>query len=506
MLKQILTQKLLQRLSPQQIQLMKLMQLPTVAMEQRIKEEMETNPALEEGADDDLEETLSQEEENEETLKDGDTGDNPEAEGGEPEEERDYDLTDYLDDDYIPDYKLYANNRSSDDEIREVPIVSGATFHDLLKSQLGFRILSERQTILAHHLIGNLDENGYLRRELSAVADDIAFSLNVTTNEQELELLLKTIQELDPPGVGARNLQECLLLQLSRKEQQNEHEQEYTEPVHDAKRILQECFDEFTKKHYEKIENKIEIKETRLKAAIDVILKLNPKPGNTMSGTEGGATQIIPDFIINNSDGELEVTLNSRNAPDLRLSRGYSQMLEQYSRNKKMNERERKEALQFVKQKVDAAKWFIDAVNQRYQTLLYTMQSIADFQKDYFLEGDETKLKPMILKDIAERIGMDISTVSRVANSKYVQTPYGTFLLKTFFSESLSTDAGEEVSTREVKKILMDMIEAEDKNMPVTDEKLMKILKAKGYNIARRTVAKYREQLNIPVARMRKEL
>lgn len=480
MLKQSLQQKLLQKLSPQQIQLMKLLQVPTVELEQRIEEEIEENPALEEGA---------------EELNEDEYGQDSEL--NENNQEDEFDITDYLPDEDIPAYKMAASNKGVDDEEKSIPFAAGSTFQDLLYTQLGMRILSEEQQILARHLIGNLDDSGYLRRELDAIVDDVAFSLNIQTSVEELEELLLVIQEFDPPGVGARSLQENLLLQIKRK-------QDDTDPLANALVILEKYFEEFTKKHYSKISKRMGIEEEDLKQAIEEILKLNPKPGSSMAESSRAAAVIIPDFAIAVIDGKLELTINSRNAPSLRISKSYAEMLQAYAADK--TNKENKDAFTFVKQKIDSAKWFIDAIQQRQQTLMLTMNAIMEYQKEYFLEGDETKLKPMILKDIAEIVSLDISTISRVANSKYVQTPYGTFLLKSFFSESLSTDSGEEVSTREVKKILQDKIDAEDKRKPLTDEKLASVLKEKGYNIARRTVAKYREQLNIPVARLRKEL
>jgi RNA polymerase sigma-54 factor len=493
MLKQGLQQKLLQKLSPQQIQLMKLLQVPTVALEQRIKEELEVNPALEEGSDsaDDADEQIS-----EDPFASSDDGD---GEAHEDQNREDFNLDAYLDDDETPAYKLQTNNYGPDDERKEIPFAGGSTFQEQLIDQLQLRDLDARQYQIAEYLIGNLDEDGYLRRELFAISDDMAFSQNLLADEKELEELLLVIQQLDPPGVGARDLQECLLIQLKRKEYQ-------TVELKTAALILRDCMDEFSKKHYDKVAKKLELTDEELRDAIKEILRLNPRPGNSMSDSPKSTQHIIPDFILTNNDGTLELSLNSRNAPDLRISRTYQEMLEHYSKSKKINDKEQKEAVMFVKQKIDSARWFIDAIRQRQTTLMLTMQSILDYQYEYFLSGDETKMRPMILKDIAERVGLDISTISRVANSKYIQTSFGTLLLKSFFSESLSTDTGEEVSTREVKKILEDAIGAEDKRKPVTDDKLAKILKDKGYNIARRTVAKYREQLNIPVARLRKEI
>lgn len=492
MLKQALQQKLQQKLSPQQIQLMKLIQLPAIALEQRIKEEIEINPVLEEGEAEDEEEV--KEEYEEEGYEDEIS-----------EAQKEFDYSEYGDDDEPPSYKLHANNRSKDDEVFEIPISSSATFHEMLETQLGFRILSKDQMTIARHLIGNLDDAGYLRRDLSAIVDDIAFSSNISTSEPELESLLKIIQELDPPGVGARNLQECLLLQLERKEQE-------AIEISLAKFILKYFFVEFTRKLYDKIQKDLQIDEVELRAALDEILKLNPKPGNSMSPesfgasvSEGGVMQIVPDFMITTDGKDLELTLNSRNMPELKVSKRYSALLEEFERNKKKGKAD-KEAMLFVKQKLDSAQWFIEMLRQRSNTLKNTMEAIMNHQREYFLEGDETKLKPMILKDIADKTGYDISTVSRVSNSKYVQTPYGTFLLKSFFNESIATESGEEVSSREVKKILQDIIEAEDKKSPATDEEITQVLNEKGYRLARRTVAKYREMLNIPVARLRKEL
>ncbi len=487
MLRQSLSQKLLQKLSPQQIQLMKLLQLPTVALEQRIKEEMEINPALEEG-----------EETEEEENKDEDEFSETEETEGEEVEKDDYTLSDYMDqdDDETAAYKLKVNNTSPDDERREVPLSVSYSFQDLLESQLGLRPLSDHQYQVASYLIGNIDDDGYLRRDLESIVDDIAFSQNIVTTKEELEELLKLIQEFDPAGVGARDLKECLLLQLERLTFADE-------TIELAIEVVKNHMEEFSKKHYEKIQKKLEIDDAKLKLVIQEILKLNPKPGGAAAESTKMMQEVIPDFTVTNDEGELVLQLNSRNLPELKIAKVYQQMLEEYAQRK---DKTGKEAVTFVKQKIESAKGFIDAINQRHQTLLLTMQAIMEYQKQYFLTGDETALKPMILKDISERVGLDISTISRVSNSKYVQTSFGTFLLKSFFSESLSTDSGEEVSSREVKKILQDAIEAESKKKPLTDDALAKILKQKGYNIARRTVAKYREQLEIPVARMRKEL
>ncbi len=483
MLRQNLSFKLQQKLSPQQIQLMKMLQLPTIEMEQRIKQEMEENPALEEGED-------TSEEESMESV---------ESESEEPEknENDDIDLSDYFqDDDGVPEYKTQISNKSRDDEDRDMPLAGGNTFQDNLRSQLALRNIDERAELLGEHLIGNLDEDGYLRRDLDSIVNDLAFTANIATTKEELAQVLNEVQGLDPAGIGARDLRECLLLQLDRMP--------HAVDTLTARAIVDKHFDAFTKKHYDRILERLEIDEDALKAAMEEIMRLNPKPGNTSRDTDKPIQEIIPDFIINTIDGQLELLLNSRNAPELRVSKQYREMIGEYQRNKK--DKEAKEALMFIKQKLDSAKWFIDAIKQRQHTLLVTMEAIMEHQREFFLTGDETKLKPMILKDIAEKVHMDISTISRVANSKYVQTNYGTILLKFFFSESLTNDAGEEVSTREVKKILKDAIEAEVKRNPLTDDELTSLLKSKGYNIARRTVAKYREQLHISVARLRKEM
>ncbi len=487
MLKQGLFQKLQQKLSPQQIQLMKLLQVPTAELEQRVKQEIEENPALEEGEDQTEEDAPTEEQAITESEN---------VDGNEENERDDFDMSDYFQDDDTPDYKLSVQNSGPDEEEREIPLAGGTTFQDALKSQLSLRSIDDRTELLAENLIGNLDEDGYLRRDLDAIVNDLAFTQNVICEKAELERALKALQSLDPAGVGARDLRECLLIQVDRMphslEQRIAHE------------ILGKHFEAFGKKHYDRIMERLEIDEDALKGAIELIVRLNPRPGNTMRDTDKPSQEIIPDFGVMAIDGQLELSLNGRNAPELRVSRAYREMIKEYGRNKK--DKEQREALQFIKQKLDSAKWFIDAIKQRQNTLLVTMEAIMEHQREFFLTGDETKLKPMILKDIAERVGLDISTISRVANSKYVQTNYGTFLLKFFFSESLTNDQGEEVSTREVKKILKDSIEAEEKRKPLTDDELTALLKEKGYNIARRTVAKYREQLNIPVARLRKEL
>jgi len=489
MLSQKLQQKLLQKLSPQQILLMKLLQIPTIALEQRIKQEIEENPALED--------TDEQEEVDNEDLKDEISEDETEISEEYDEKDDEFDLNDYINDDDIPSYKLNTNNTNPDEDRKEIPFSSGISFYEMLISQLGLRVLNESEYLIGLNIIGNLDDAGYLSRNLDAMVDDLAFTQNITINTEEIQNVLKIIQEFDPAGIGARNLQECLLLQLQRKDNNDK-------AIKLAIHVIERYFNEFTKKHYDKIIKKANITEDELKAAITEILKLNPKPGNSLSETSKTNQYILPDFIIYNNDGILELSLNTKNTPELRLNRSYLNMLEAYSENKK--NKQKKDAFMFVKQKIDSAKWFIDAIRQRQNTLYITMKAIMDYQEEYFLTGDEIRLKPMILKDIAEIVNLDISTVSRVANSKYVQTPFGTFLLKTFFSESMQKENGEEVSTREIKKILSDCINIENKNKPLTDELLTGILKEKGYNIARRTVAKYREQLNIPVARLRKQL
>jgi RNA polymerase sigma-54 factor len=489
-LKQNLSQKLLQKLSPQQIQLMKLLQIPVATLEQRIKEEIQENPALEEGTEETDEEEYKTDEEEE--ISNTDEDDEKIS-----EREEEISIDDYLTDDDTPDYKLSASNTSADEERKEMPLTTSGSFQDQLLAQLYLLNFNNHEYHIAEQLVGSIDDDGYLRRDLNAIVDDLAFSQNIITSPEELESILKQIQTLEPAGIGARSLQECLMLQLERKDQSRP-------TVQLAEKILKEYMEEYSRKHYEKIMEGMNITEEDLRAASKEILKLNPRPGNTANEGPRSIQHIIPDFIINNNDGILELTLNSKNAPELRVSRDYREMLEHYSKDKKS--KESKEAISFVKQKLDAAKWFIDALKQRQNTLLETMKAIMEYQYDYFLDGDQRKLKKMVLRDIAERLGLDISTVSRVANSKYVQTPFGTFLLKSFFSEGLQTESGEEVSSKEVKQILSDCIGGENKRHPLTDDALTKILNEKGYNIARRTVAKYREMLDIPVARLRKEL
>ena len=475
-----LQQRLLQKLSPQQIQVIKLLEIPTIQLEQRIKSELEENPILE-------------------LIEDGDLNDNYEDEGDDSQSDDEFTLEDYLNDEDIPSYRLAANNYSKDDKQIDMPYSSGVSFHDSLIEQLGLSGLNEDQRLIAEYIIGNIDEDGYLRRDLLSISDDLAFHRNMDVKLEDLEKYLEIIQDFDPPGIGARDLQECLLLQIMRKKGKNS--------TCLAAKIIQDNFEEFTKKHYDKILRKYEITEEELKDAIDEILKLNPKPGSSYSNPMGKSNQVIvPDFLLDNLEGELSLSLNQKNAPDLQLNGTYMDLMKSYSVNKSGASKDQKDALMFMKQKLDSAKWFIDAIRQRQQTLLVTMAEIVKFQKEFFQDGDEAKLRPMILKDIADLTGLDISTISRVSNSKYIQTHFGIYPLKYFFSEGMQTDTGEEVSTREIKKILAECIDNEDKRHPVTDEKLALILKEKSYVVARRTVAKYREQLGIPVARMRKEL
>ncbi|MFK2819332.1 RNA polymerase factor sigma-54 [Flavobacteriaceae sp. LMIT009] len=484
MLKQYLQFKLSQKLSPQQIQLMKLIQLPTQAFEQRLKQELEENPALESGKEksDDLDDTFD-------NVDDYGDSDSINAE--------DINVDEYLSDDEIPDYRMQANNYSVDDDDKSVPYASGTSFTQHLLNQLSTFRLDEDEEQIATFLVGSVDESGYIRRSLVDILDDLAFTQNVYTSEDKIENVLSIVQQLDPAGVGARGLQECLSIQLKRKSRNPNIEL--------AQDIIDRAFEQFTKKHYQKLLQKFDVTEIQLKDAILEIERLNPKPGGSFSGNNRIVEHVVPDFTIKIVDGELELTLNGRNAPELHVSREYNNMLKGYKESKDKS-KSQKDAVLFIKQKLDAAKWFIEAIKQRQQTLFVTMSAIMHYQREYFLTGDERKLKPMILKDIADEIEMDVSTVSRVANSKYVDTPYGTKLIKEFFSESMKNDQGEDVSTREIKKILETVIEEEDKRKPLTDEKLAKLLKEKGYPIARRTVAKYREQLDIPVARLRKQI
>ena len=491
------TQRQELKLSPQQIQLMKLLQLPLIELEQRIKEEIEANPALEEDAREDYDDNEPIADEN---IDDGENDDYNDDEVNFSKDDE-FDINDYLPEEDRDDYsyKLQANNYSDDDDLYEAPIVNEETFQDYLNQQLAYRNLTEKQLAIGEYIIGNLDDNGYLNRPVPNIADDLLFTMNISATEEEVLEVLKVVQELDPPGIAARNLQECLLIQLKRLQEEN--------PFMDLSlslTIVKDFFEEFTKKHYDKIAKKLEVSNRELKAALDEILKLNPKPADASSTGTKNIHYITPDFFVFVRDGKVELSLDGRNTPELHISKSYLKMLEEFSGSK--GSRSMQEAAQFVRQKIDAAKWFIDAINQRQNTLFVTMKAITELQEEYFLTGDETKLKPMILKDVADKVGLDISTISRVANSKYVQTPYGTFLLKYFFSEGITNEDGEEVSTREIKKILKDAVESEDKSNPMTDEQLMQVLKEKGYPIARRTVAKYREQLGIPVGRMRKKI
>ncbi|MBU3026270.1 RNA polymerase factor sigma-54 [Zobellia galactanivorans] len=486
MLKQHLQFKLSQKLSPQQIQLMKLIQLPTQAFEQRLKQELEENPALEGGKEesDSIDDEFADTYENDET-------------DSEIISTEDINIDDYLSDDEIPDYRTKANNYSADDEEKNVPYAAGTSFNQYLLSQMNTVYLSDDEWSIAEFLVGSVDESGYIRRPLSDITDDLAFTQNIYTDEETVERVLKIVQKLDPPGVAARSLEECLIIQLKRKESSPSIELAIT--------ILEKSFEQFTKKHYKKLIQKYNISEEQLREAISEIEKLNPKPGGSYSGNNRMVEHVVPDFSIRIVDGELELSLNGRNAPELHVSREYSNMLKGYKDAKKKS-KSQKDTVMFIKQKLDAAKWFIDAIRQRQQTLFITMNAIMQYQSEYFLTGDERNLRPMILKDIADEIEMDVSTVSRVANSKYVDTPYGTKLIKEFFSESMKNDQGEDVSTKEIKKILETVIGEESKKKPLTDDKLAALLKEKGYPIARRTVAKYREQLDIPVARLRKQI
>jgi len=494
-LSQSLQQKLLQKLSPQQIQLMKLLQVPTANLEERIKEELEENPALEQGDE-------GHEDEYTDELKDefDSVGEEEVDPDGSADDYENVDISEYVvdDDGEIADYKTKDDNYPEMDDQKVIPIRVETSFHELVLNQLGMLELDERSYRIAEQVVGSLDDDGYLRRELTSIADDLAFRQSLIVEEKEIEAIILQIQQFDPAGIAARDLQECLLLQLKRKTDEGKS-------VELAVQILTKYFDEFTKKHYEKIQKSLGLTDDQLKEVIGQIIKLNPKPGGNVGEMNKAENYIVPDFFVINNNGLLELTLNSKNAPDLRVSEGYKDMLKDYEKGSKKDKRQ-KEAVLFIKQKIDSARWFIDMIKQRQDTLVGTMGAIMKHQQEFFLTGDETTMRPMILKDIAELTGLDISTVSRVANSKFVQTEFGTYRLKFFFSESLSTESGEEVSTREVKKILSDMIESEDKHKPLSDEVLTEMLQEKGYNIARRTVAKYREQLNVPVARLRKEL
>lgn len=487
MLKHSLQFKLSQKLSPQQIQLMKLIQLPTQAFEQRLQEELVENPALESGK----EESEDYDDYNENVNEEYDDYDNEQINA------EDINIDEYLSNDETPDYKYQTNNYSDDDEDKSMPFVAAITFHQDLLNQLNTFILSDEERVIAEFLVGSIDDTGYIRRSIQDIVDDMAFTQGIYTDEATVEKILHIVQELEPAGVGARDLQECLLLQLKHKTP--------SDSINLAIEIIKEQFDSFTKKHYDKLLQKFDVSKEQLRKGIDEIEKLNPKPGGSYDGNQKPIEHVVPDFTIRIVDGELELSLNGRNAPELHVSKDYQEMLQSY---KVSNEKSssQKDAVQFIKQKLDAAKWFIDAIKQRQETLFVTMNAIMHYQSEYFLEGDETKLRPMILKDIADMVGLDISTVSRVANSKYVETPYGTKLIKEFFSEAMKNDQGEDVSTIEIKKILQNVIGEEDKRKPLPDDKLAVILKEKGYPIARRTIAKYREQLDIPVARLRKKI
>ncbi|MCC8153773.1 MAG: RNA polymerase factor sigma-54 [Tannerellaceae bacterium] len=483
MLKQHLQQKLQQKLSPQQIQLIRLLELPAIELEERIKNELEENPALEEGAEvaEDFERIEDTGEEN--RSEDNDT---------------DLSLGDYLTEDDIPDYKL-REIRERSDRKEDIPFSAGQSLNEYLLQQLGLRELPEKEMLIAEYIIGNIEDDGYLRRDLHAIADDVAFQAGEEVSIQEIKQTLKLIQDFDPPGIAARNLKECLLIQLEKREP--------TVVVELATRIIRNYFEEFSRKHYDKIIRSLSISEAELKQVIQEITTLNPKPGSSWGGAmETALSQVTPDFLVEAINGELYLTMNNRGVPEMHVNPEYREMLQSYTTNKSSQTTDMKDAVQFVKQKLDSAQWFIDAIRQRQETLQRTMETIILLQRDFFLTGEEASLRPMILKDVAEKAGYDISTISRVSNSKYVQTNFGIYPLKYFFSESMATESDEEVSTREVKKIMKDHIEGEDKRKPLTDEKLANILKSKGYMIARRTVAKYREQMDIPVARLRKEI
>jgi RNA polymerase sigma-54 factor len=480
MLKQQLQIKLSQKLSPQQIKLMKLIQLSTLDLEQKIEAEMGENPALESGVE--VVKSDNQENDFEENTK---------------IETAEIDIDQYLSDDEIPSYRLYSNNYSSDDEERTVPLSGEISFHQSLLQQMGNLILNEDEMLIAEFLIGSIDDSGYIRRSDDELIDDLAFTQNIFTDKNQIDKVIRSVQSLDPPGVGARSLKECLQLQLEKKKKDR------PEVVH-ALKIIKEEFDHFSHKHYTKLQDRVGITQEELKKALELIARLNPKPGGALSSTIQN-THVVPDFILTLEDGRIEVKLNRRNAPQLKVSNAYKDMLEGYQQGDKKSKTQQ-DAVQFIKQKLDAAKWFIDAIQQRHQTLTLTINAIVAHQKEYFLSGDERKLKPMILKDIADKIDMDISTISRVANSKYIDTPYGVKLLKTFFSEGLKNKEGEDVSSIEIKNILGQLIAEENKKKPLTDETLSKLMKEEGYIVARRTIAKYREQLDIPVARLRKEL
>ncbi|OQB32025.1 MAG: RNA polymerase sigma-54 factor [Bacteroidetes bacterium ADurb.Bin174] len=493
MLRQTLEQKLQQRLSPAQIQVIKMLEIPTLEMEERIRQELEENPALEEGRDEaDKEDNFE-----EDNFEEDDLNDDLNDDAGKDE----IDLEEYMSDDDIPDYRLRTNNVSKDDKREDIPFSIGTTFHDYLREQLGWQKLTEHERQLGEYVIGNIDDGGYLSRSVEAIVDDIVFYAGIVTTEEEVSKIVSVVQKFDPAGVGAFTLQECLRLQLERKSG--------NPTVALALEVVNNYFEEFSRKHYEKIQKALDIDEDELRDVISEITRLNPKPGNAWGGDlmEKSMSVIVPDFILEREDDKFVVHLNNSNIPELRVNRTYNELFRKYQDNKSAREDKKlKDAVMFAKQKVDSARWFIDAIKQRQETLLTTMQAIVNYQYEFFLEGDDVYLKPMILKDIADMTGYDISTISRVSNSKYVQTEFGVYPIKYFFSESMTTDSGEEVSTREIKKILQECVDQEDKSKPLNDEALAALLKTKGYNIARRTVAKYREQLNIPVSRLRKEL
>ena len=482
MLKQSLQQKLSQKLSPQQIKLMKLIQLPTIELEQKVKEEIEANPAIEEGVEQAEAPEFEDHEEREDQRIEAD----------------EINVDEYLSDDEVPRYRLIANNTSPDQEDKSIPVAMGVSSTEILEKQLALRNLDDHFYQIGVYLIGCVNDNGYVRRELSAIVDDLAFNQNLSATESEIAQVLTVVQDFEPPGIGARNLQECMQIQLTKKNT--------TEVVDLAREIVANHFNALSKKHYDKLLARLSVSEEMLRKALKEIAKLNPKPGSALFSTSRVVQHIIPDFRISIIDGQLDLTMNTGVIPELRVNSTFKDLLQSYKESGDKKDKAQKDAVIFVKQKLDSAKWFIDAIRQRHRTLMLTMSSIMSFQEEYFLSGDERMLKPMILKDIAEKVSMDISTVSRVANSKYVDTPYGTFLIKHFFSESMKNDQGEDVSTKEIKKILEEVIDKESKVKPLTDAKLMDLLKEEGYPIARRTVAKYREQLNIPVARLRKEM
>lgn len=487
MLKQKLQQKLLQKLSPQQIQMIKLLEVPAIQLEQRIKKELDENPMLE----------INEAEDYQEPQTNQDNSENQELDP----DQNEFTFEDYFDEEeYVPAYKLNTNNFSPDDNFTEKPYMASTSFHELLENQLSELRLDDREITLAMHIIGSIDDDGYLRRDLNTMVDDIAFNHNIQTTYHELEKILFSIQEFEPIGVGSRNLQECLLLQIEVKDLS-------VKSIQLAHHILKNFFEEFTKKHYQKIASRLNLNDQEIKSAIDEILKLNPKPGSLFSDPASNSIEhITPDFILEQKEGELYLSLNKSNIPDLKLNKNYSELAENLKTNKNLKTTNQKELMSFVKQKTESARWFIEAIKQRQVTLLLTMEAILKYQENFFRNGEEKLLRPMILKDIAEISGLDISTISRVANSKYIQTHFGVYPLKYFFSEGFQNDLGEEISTREIKNYLRECIDNEDKSKPLNDDELVEILKEKGYKVARRTIAKYRDQLEIPVARLRKEL